>query len=180
MIIQIEHSVVLVYFLHLIKWVDNFQVPFFVTKSCKFWKRLSDKANLHSSQSYHKISMAKIDEFLVRYKNASQSISAIVNTETQKVMSNNTKVIVSMLKIILCGKQGVSLRGHRDDHIKCIDSKPEGVQHCNQGNFVELVHFRAKHDQILAHLAKSPHNARYTSKAIQNELIEVIRPEECN
>ena len=148
----------------------------FVTKPFKFWNRLSDKANLHSSQSYHKISMAKMDEFLVRYKNPSQSISAIVNTETQKVMSNNTKVIESLLKIILlCGKQGLSLRGHRDDHINWIDSEPEGVQHSNQGNFVELVRFRAEHDQILAqHLAKSPRNARYTSKTIQNELIEVV------
>ena len=57
---------------------------------------------------------------------------------------------------VLCGKQGLSLRGHRDDHINWIDSEPEGVQHSNQGNFVELVCFRAEHDQILAHLAKSP------------------------
>ena len=149
----------------------------FVTKPCKFWNRLSDKANLHSSQSYHNISMAKMDEFLVRYKNPSQSISAIVNTETQKVMSNNTKVIESLLKIILlCGKQSLSLRGHRDDHINWIDSEPEeGVRHSNQGKFVELVRFRAEHNQILAqHLAKSTRNVRYTSKTIQNELIEVV------
>ena len=74
---------------------------------------MSDKANLHYHQSYHKISMAKMD--------------------------------------VLCGKQGLSLRGHRDDHINWIDSEPEGVQHSNQGNFVELVCFRAEHDQILIH-----------------------------
>ena len=96
--------------------------------------------------------MAKMDKFLVQYKNPSQSISAIVNTETQKVMSNNTKVIESLLKIILlCGKQRLFLRGHRDDHINRIDSEPEeGVRHSNQGNFVELVRFRAERDLILA------------------------------
>ena len=42
----------------------------------------------------------------------------------------------------------------------------------NRGNFVE---FRAEHDQILAqHLANAPRNATYTSKTIQNELIEVV------
>ena len=55
--------------------------------------------------------MAKMDEFLVRYKNPLQSIRAIVNTEKQKVMSNNTKVMESLLKIILlCGKQSFSSR----------------------------------------------------------------------
>ena len=66
--------------------------------------------------------MAKMDEFLLRYKNPSQSISAILNTETQKVMSNNTMVMESLLKIILlCHMQGPSLRGHRHHHINWID-----------------------------------------------------------
>ena len=63
----------------------------FVTKPFKFWNRMSNKANLHSSQSYHKSSLAEMEKFLVQYKNPSQSISAIVNTETQKVMSCQTK-----------------------------------------------------------------------------------------
>ena len=47
----------------------------------------------------------------------------------------------------------------------------------NEGNFIQLVHFRAETDPILAkHLlvAESPKNARYTSKGIQNELIDVV------
>ena len=37
------------------------------------------------------------------------------------------------------------------------------------------IQFRAETDPILAqHLAKSSHNAQYTSKTIQNELVEVI------
>ena len=44
-----------------------------------------------------------------------------------------------------------------------------------KGNFVELVRFRAETDPILVqHLAKSPCNAQYTSKTIQNDLVEVI------
>lgn len=59
-------------------------------------------------------------------------------------MSNN---IESLFKIvILCGKQGLSLRGHRDDHINWADSETE--EHFNQGNFIELIRFRAEHDEI--------------------------------
>ena len=68
--------------------------------------------------------------------------------------------IESLLKVlILCGKQGLALRGHRDDR---IDWKTEVS--FNEGN---LVRFRAETDPILAkHLAESPKNARYTSKDI--------------
>ena len=47
--------------------------------------------------------------------------------------------------------------------------------HSNEVSFVELLHFHAKNDPILAqHLANSPRNAAYSLKTIQNELIEAI------
>ena len=46
----------------------------------------------------------------------------------------------------------------------------------HQGNFIELVHFRAETDEVLAdHLQSAPRNALYTSKTIQNSLIDVVR-----
>lgn len=88
-------------------------------------------------------------------------------------MDTNQKVLESLIKIILlCGKQGLALRGHREDKISWME---DDEAHSNEGNFVELVRFRAETDPVLAqHLAKSPRNARYTSKTIQNELVEVI------
>ena len=79
---------------------------------------------------------------------------------------------------MLCRKQGLALRGHRDDKISWTE---EDDAHSNEGNLVELVQFRAETDPVLAqHLAKSPRNARYTSKTIQNELVEVIGECICN
>ena len=77
---------------------------------------------------------------------------------------------------MLCGKQGLALRGHRDD---CIDwvsqEQEEHVQLGNQGNFIELVRFRAETDAVLhTHLQSAPRNALYTSKTIQNQLIDII------
>ena len=79
-------------------------------------------------------------------------------------------MIQGSLFLMLCGKQGIALRGHRDDNIKWDEEETN-----NEGNFIELVRLRAETDQVLAeHLAKSPKNARYTSKTIQNELVHVI------
>jgi len=43
-----------------------------------------------------------------------------------------------------------------------------------------LYDFGLKHPVLAQHLAKSPRNACYTSKAIQNELVEVIGECICN
>ena len=89
----------------------------------------------------------------------------------QETMKHNQHVLESLLKVvILCGKQGLALRGHCDDR---INWKMEAS--FNEGNFIQLVRFRAETDPILAkHLAESPKNACYTSKGIQNELIDVV------
>jgi len=83
------------------------------------------------------------------------------------------KVIKSLFKIILlCGKQGITLRGHRDYKINWFEHDEDDR---NQGNFTELVWFRAKTDKTLRkHLQNAPRNAKYTSKTIQNDMIEVI------
>ena len=86
------------------------------------------------------------------------------------------KVLNHLFKVdILCGKQGLALRGHRDDK---IDWEKENCS--NEGNFIELVRFRAETDLILGnhlancHLANSPRNACYTLRTIQNELVGII------
>ena len=79
---------------------------------------------------------------------------------------------VTVQIVMLCGIQGLAFRGHRDDKIIWTDV---GEEHPNEGNFVELVRFRAETDPTLAqHLANSPRNARYTSKTIQNVLVKVV------
>ena len=45
----------------------------------------------------------------------------------------------------------------------------------NHGNFIALVNFRAQTDETLKkHLQNAPRNAKYTSKTIQNQLIDII------
>ena len=86
------------------------------------------------------------------------------------IAKNKQKLKSIVETIILCGRQGIALRGHRNDwkHIK-------EVPHANPGNFIALLQFRAASgDQILAdHLASTGANALYTSKTIQNEVIQI-------
>ena len=89
-------------------------------------------------------------------------------------MGSNHKVIQSLLKVVmLCSKQGLALCGHCDDSITWNDEDEGTIS--NEGNFVALVRFGVETDLGLAqHLAKPPRNAHYTSKTIQNEMVEVI------
>ena len=48
---------------------------------------------------------------------------------------------------MLCGKQGIPLHGHRDDHNVWTDE--EELEAENEGNFIKLVHFRAETDDVL-------------------------------
>ena len=143
----------------------------FVTKAFRSWKK-TDKLTDHAKREYHLTAMTKMTEFIARYRQPSAAIEMQMQLSAQKRMADNQQVIESLFKVILlCGKQGLALRGHRDDHI----SWEEEHESTNEGNFIEMVRFRAETDQILKnHLQNAPRNARYTSKTIQNELIEII------
>ena len=143
----------------------------FVLEPFRYWTKTTDRATEHAKNGYHRNAMAIMAEFLARYESPSQAVDAVLNSQTRQTMETNEKVIESLLRIvILCGKQGLALRGHRDDRIDW-----QSVERSNEGNFVQLVRFRAETDRILsAYLSKAPKNARYTSKTIQNELLSVI------
>ena len=145
----------------------------FVKKPFNSWANRSQKMHTHAKLEYHVTAMVQMSEFLARHRNPSKAVHTKLNMEARKILETNQKVIESLLKIVmLCGRQGLALRGHRDDAIIWED---ESASHGNQGNFAELDRFRAETDEILRnHLHNAPKNAKYTSKTIQNELITVI------
>ena len=68
--------------------------------------------------------------------------------------------------IILCGKQNISLRGHRDDYTSVAT---------NKGNFIAILQALSENDEIMMnHLEHGKRNAMCTSKTTQNEIIEVL------
>ena len=86
------------------------------------------------------------------------------------VAKNKEKLKSIVETVIFCGRQGIALHGHRDDHT-CL----KDLQHTNPGNFIALLDFRINSgDTVLAdHLKSCGRNAFYTSKTIQNQLIAI-------
>ncbi|XP_047134683.1 52 kDa repressor of the inhibitor of the protein kinase-like [Hydra vulgaris] len=111
------------------------------------------------------------------------SLSSIWSSKTESIDITSQKIVQSQVSknrqllqpiietIILCGRLGLSLRGHRDDS----EFHPENSESFNHTveNFVELLHFRVKAgDKVLEdHLKYHQQNASYISKTSQNQLI---------
>ncbi len=82
-----------------------------------------------------------------------------------QIAENRRKLHPIVKTVIFCGRQNISLRGHREDEQSRIP-----------GNFKTLLKFRVESgDEVLQeHLSTAQKNAQYTSKDIQNEIICVI------
>ena len=100
--------------------------------------------------------MAVMTEFLTCHRNPSRCVYVALSTQLSQIVERNTKAIESLFKIVIfCGKQGLALRSHRDDKVnwQCSES-------ANEGNFLQLVRFRAETDQVLVdYLQHAPKNA---------------------
>ena len=70
--------------------------------------------------------------------------------------------------VLLCGRLGIALRGHRDDNTAEGDS--------NKGTFLALPDYSVRSsNEILANRLKDcSRNATYTGKTTQNDLIQAI------
>ena len=144
----------------------------FVTKPFKSWVNKTQKMTYHGKLDYHLTACTKMSAFLAAYEHPTRAVNTRLDTQAQKQLVDNQHVLESLFKVtLLLGKQGLAFHGHRDDQIEW----QEHSDHENHGNFVELVRFRAETDEILfKHLENAPKNAQYTSKTIQNQLIDVI------
>ena len=105
----------------------------------------------------------------------------MVNEHAQQVILENRRKLVPIVDTIkLCGRLGLSLRGHRDDSQYHPDIGSYSLD--SVGNFVELLNFRVRAGDttLEEHLKTCPKNASYVSKATQNELIKCCGPVICD
>lgn len=139
-----------------------------VNKPFSNWTKQSSYFSEHEKLDYHKTCMARLLAFKESCLNPLQNVSTMLSESHDKKVAKNAQIVKSLLKCVcFCGRQGIALRGHREDSTAPEDS--------NMGNFIELVKFRAENDEVLnTYLKTAPKNALYTSKTIQNEMIEVI------
>ena len=121
----------------------------------------------------HESTWNRYVQMLRQASGKSDSIEVMIDEHARKTVVENRKKLVSIVDTIkLCGRQGIALRGHRDDskYHPEVGSFSEG----RVGNFIELLNFRVRAgDKVLEeHLKNAPKNASYISKTTQNELIK--------
>lgn len=130
----------------------------------------TERLDKHFNASYHHEAAQRCKDFVITAKNPEKSISLKINSRNKEIHNNNVQVLTEVISALdFLAKQGLPLRGHRDDSTNNDAS--------NQGNFIELLKHAAlaQKDGVLAnHLKNCKKNARYTSKGIQNELLSII------
>ena len=133
------------------------------------WKDAVADMNTHSRLEYHLTSEAKMDAFLRTMEHPSERIDMSLSTAMQERVQKNRAVITSIVKCLeLCGRQGIALRGHRDDNTS--------TDLLYQGKFKAVVNFRVESGDIVLqeHLKSWSSRETYISKTTQNELIHCM------
>ena len=97
------------------------------------------------------------------------TLDSLLNKQVQQ---NREKLIPIVAAIIICERQNILLRGHRDDakHVNLLGNNP--------GNFQEILKYVGtvdKNSVFEDHLQNAPKSATYRSKTIQNDIIRYAR-----
>ena len=130
-----------------------------------------ERTGSDTAKKYHLEAIEKAQTFRKVMENKQIPVNQqLAKIQALTVAKNKEKLKSIVETVIFCGRQGIALRGHRDDHTYLND-----LQHTNPGNFIALLDFRIKSgDAVLAdHLKSCGGNAFYTSKTIQNQLIAI-------
>lgn len=138
------------------------------------WNCAVEKFNKHQSLVYHLTAMEKANGFLNIFNNKQVSVAVQLDTKLKLEIEENRLFIQPIIETILvCGRQGIALRGHKDyGPIQFETPFPSE----NDGNFRALLRYRVNGgDQIFRQrLQNCPRNATYTSSVIQNQIIDII------
>lgn len=145
------------------------QANYLVSVPYSNWKNARADFSKHVNLEYHQDSKTKMDAFIEMMTTPSVGIQNRISQEMEKRVAKNRVFLTSIIKCIeLCGRQGIGLRGHKDD----ANSNAE-----NQGNFKSLIELclDARDIQLAEHFKTANCNSTFTSKTSQNELLLCIK-----
>ena len=143
---------------------------YFVTKVQTNFKKLQEDALRHDGLEYHRDSMLRLKTFMTTTEQPSLRLDARMTEESKKQIDANRSILLSIIRCLeLAGRQGISLRGHRDN---LAEGSP-------QGNFHALIRFAiASGDTVLKnHMESCARNATYMSNNVQNQLLSCMADE---
>ena len=128
----------------------------------------------HETTDYHKTSVIRATEFEHAFRQGTNIIEQIDTGKKEQAEENRKRLRPIVKTIMLCGKQNIPMRGHRDDGPllpTCDDT--DDIVSTQEGNFRALLKFRIDAGDVTLekHLSEGKSNATYISKTTQNELI---------
>ncbi|CAI6370434.1 unnamed protein product [Macrosiphum euphorbiae] len=139
-----------------------------VRKPFQNWKHAMETFKNHVTLQYHKQSVFDADHFIDIKKNVHLSIENQLDTaRALHIFENRINISPVIETIILCGRQNILLRGHRDFGKLTVDNND-----VNDGNFRNLLRFRARGDASLKLHLESSGTIKYTSPISQNAIID--------
>jgi len=148
-----------------------------ITKEFSQWKDAIEVFKVHAQTKYHINSVhsyLNLEKIMENDGRNPQAVSIItkINSSKRAEVEKNRKIIDPVIRtVILCGRQGIPLRGHRESHGNFSFDDP--VQ--NDGNFLSILRFGlnlGENEQLRDIRANCAKNATYVSSEIQNEIIE--------
>lgn len=96
-------------------------------------------------------------------------INVFDSVRAKQVMENRRNIKPIIEAIMLCGRQDLALRGHKDSGQLVVEKS----ENTNEGNFRELLWYRAFGDKDLKNVLEGPElRNKYTSSISQNAIIE--------
>ncbi|XP_054276712.1 zinc finger MYM-type protein 1-like [Macrosteles quadrilineatus] len=135
------------------------------------WKDAVEVFDKPQNTDYHKKCLLQANQLALVSKNRQDPIDQQINSALKEQIEENRRRFRPIVEtIILCGRQNIPLRGHRDHG--AIDLAA-GEPLDNDGNFRSLLRFRALagDEGLRKHLGTCKNNAMYISPQTQNEII---------
>ena len=149
---------------------ENEKLGNFVKTPFRNYNKSKELLDGHESKEYHKRCIERACSIRAQQSNVKNRIDVQVNQQATQNVHKNLLILPHIIDaVMLCAKQQIALRGHRDDK---IDFSTPATR--NEGNFIAIVRTLASSNPALKdYLVSGPKNARYTSKTIQNEIINI-------
>ena len=136
----------------------------FISNGFQNWKSALEKFHAHQCSVAHKSVVLAWETGKQTQPNPERNVMSLINQQQKKGVDKNRVYLISIVKtLVILGRQGISLRGHREN------------EESNRGNFLELLMFQAKNNpSINQHFANKEKGVTYTSPGIQNKLLNII------
>lgn len=128
------------------------------------WRHISFKIKIHESTPEHLQSEMR----RVMYSSQTRADVQLLSTSNSQVAENREVVKLIFESLLYLARQNIAFRGH-----------DESWSSLNQGNFIELVKFLAKHNPLLSvHLSKMKNSNKnrltFLSNVSQNKMLNIM------